>query len=90
MRSVLAEMKKVHPGVDSHFEGGRSKSWQDDPWARGAFASFRPGQMTSWLPEIVRPEGRIHFAGEHTSVFPASMEGAIESGARAAREIKEV
>jgi monoamine oxidase len=89
MRSVLTEMKKVHPGVDSHFEGGRSKSWQDDPWARGAFASFRPGQMTSWLPEIVRPEGRIHFAGEHTSVFPASMEGAIESGARAAREIKE-
>jgi len=38
--------------------------------------------------EIVRPEGRIHFAGEHTSVFTASMEGAIESGARAAREIE--
>jgi monoamine oxidase len=90
LRFVLAEMQKVHPGIDSHYEGGRSKSWQDDPWARGAYASFRPGQLTSWLPEIARPEGRIHFAGEHTSIFPASMEGAIESGARAAREIEEV
>jgi monoamine oxidase len=90
LRVALAEMQKVHPGVDSHYEGGRSQSWADEPWARGAYASFRPGQLTSWLPEIVRPEGRIHFAGEHTSVFPASMEGAIESGARAAREIEQV
>jgi len=46
--------------------------------------------MTTWLPRIVRPEGRIHFAGEHTSIFPATMEGAIESGVRAARKIEEV
>ncbi len=90
LRFVLAEMEKVHPGVGTHYEGGRAKSWQDDPWARGAYASFRPGQMTAWLPRIVRPEGRIHFAGEHTSIFPATMEGAIESGVRAAREIEEV
>jgi monoamine oxidase len=90
LRFVLAEMQKVHPGVGSHYEGERSKSWQDDAFARGAYASFRPGQMTSWLPEIVRPEGRIHFAGEHTSIFPATMEGAIESGIRVAREIEEV
>lgn len=90
LRFVLAEMEKVHPGVGRHYEGGRSKSWHDDRWARGAFASFAPGQMTTWLPRIVRPEGRIHFAGEHTSIFPATMEGAIESGVRAAREIEEV
>jgi monoamine oxidase len=89
LRFVLAQMGEVHPGVDRYFEGGRSKSWQDDPWARGALASFRVGQMTNWLPRIVRPEGRIHFAGEHTSIFPATMEGAIESGVRAAREIDE-
>jgi monoamine oxidase len=87
---VLEEMQKVHPGAGRHYEGGRSKSWQDEPWARGAYTSFRVGQMTTWLPIIVRPEGRIHFAGEHTSIFPATMEGAIESGVRAAREIGEV
>ncbi len=86
---VLQEMEKVHPGAMKYYEGGLSKSWQEDPWARGAFSSFRAGQITTWLPDIVRPEGRIHFAGEHTSIFPATMEGAIESGVRAAREIEE-
>ena len=89
LRFVLPEMEKVHPGVGRYYEGGRSKSWQDDPWARGAWASFRPGQMIGWLPRIVRPEGRIHFAGEHTSIFRGTMEGAIESGVRAAREVED-
>jgi monoamine oxidase len=90
LRFVLAEMQKVHPGVDRYYEGGQSKSWQDDPWARGGYSLFRPGQMTTWLPRIVRPEGRIHFAGEHTSIFPDTMEGAIESGLRAAHEVNDV
>jgi monoamine oxidase len=34
-----------------------------------------------------RPEGRVHFAGEHTSVWAGWMQGAIESGKRAAQEI---
>jgi monoamine oxidase len=89
LRFTLAEMEKVHPGAGRYYEGGQSKSWQDDPWERGAYASFRVGQMTAWLPRIVRPEGRIHFAGEHTSIFPATIEGAIESGVRAAGEIEE-
>ena len=38
---------------------------------------------------VARPEGRVHFAGEHTSVFAASMNGALESGQRAAGEILE-
>jgi len=87
LRFVLGEMEKVHPGVDKHYEAGQSKSWQDDPWARGAYSSFRAGQMTTWLPGIVRPEGRVHFAGEHTSILRATMEGAIESGVRAALEV---
>lgn len=37
---------------------------------------------------IARPEGRIHFAGEHTSRLSTSMDGALESGARAAQEIE--
>jgi monoamine oxidase len=43
--------------------------------------------MTSMMPEMIRPEGRIHFAGEHTSSWMGWMEGALESGERAAREI---
>jgi monoamine oxidase len=39
------------------------------------------------MPHIATPEGRIHFAGDHTSPSPAWMEGAIESGHRAAEEV---
>ena len=35
------------------------------------------------------PEGRIHFAGEHTSLYHAWIQGALESGIRAAKEIHE-
>ena len=34
-----------------------------------------------------RAEGRVHFAGEHTSLWIAYMNGALESGERAASEI---
>jgi monoamine oxidase len=89
LKFSLEQMSKVHPEVSNHYAGGISKSWQLDPFSLGAYSRFLPGQITSWLPEIIRPEGRIHFAGEHTSLYSASMEGAIESGVRAAKEINE-
>jgi monoamine oxidase len=45
--------------------------------------------MTSWLPLAARPEGPLHFAGEHTSRLAGTMEGALESGQRAAQEVNE-
>ena len=56
-------------------------------WSRGAYAWFRPGEMSSLLPHIASPEGRIHFAGDHTSPVPGWMNGALQSGNRAAREV---
>ncbi len=87
IRFTLEQMEKVHPGIRENFEGGISKCWDEDQWARGAFTWFKPGQMSSLVPHIARPEGRVHFAGEHTSAWTASMEGALESGVRAAREV---
>jgi monoamine oxidase len=52
-----------------------------------AYAWFRPGEMTSLLRHIVSPEGRIHFAGDHTSPAPGWMNGAFQSGNRVAREV---
>jgi monoamine oxidase len=45
--------------------------------------------MLSLLRDIARPEGCVHFAGEHTSAWVGWMQGALESGVRAAREISE-
>jgi monoamine oxidase len=81
---------RVHPELPRQFEGGRSRSWSDDPWARGAFAILRPGDVTRLEPHIARAEGRVHFAGEHTSPWLGGwMHSALESGERVAREINE-
>jgi monoamine oxidase len=86
---ALREMEKVHPGFRDNFEGGASYAWHLDPWAGGGYPAWKPGQMTAWVPELARPEARIHFAGEHTSWLSRTMEGALESGNRAAREVHE-
>lgn len=64
-------------------------SWEDDPLAGGGYAVFSPDfdpQLRDWLR---RPAGRVLFAGEHTSVeWEGYMNGAIDSGIRAAAEIR--
>lgn len=67
MEFVSHEMERVHPGLLDNLEGGVSKVWEADPWAGGAAALPSPGQMTTICGGIERPEGRVHFAGEHTS-----------------------
>jgi len=56
----------------------------------GEAAVFTPGQITTLHPYIPEPEGPIHFAGEHTSLKHAWIEGAIESAIRVALEIHQL
>jgi monoamine oxidase len=58
-------------------------------FSRGAYAWFKPGEMTELMPHIATPERRIHFSGDHTSQSPGWMNGALQSGFRAAKEINE-
>jgi monoamine oxidase len=83
------ETEKVHPGLLDNLEGCVSKVWPADPWAGGAGTEHSPGQLTSLCVGIERPEGRVHFAGEHISGCPYWMQGALESGLRAAKEVNE-
>jgi monoamine oxidase len=66
----------------------RTVAWDADPWAGGGYAYFDPAfdpDLRAWL---ARPFRRIVFAGEHTSVkWQGYMNGALESGIRAAAEI---
>jgi monoamine oxidase len=85
--STLDRFEKIFPGLRANFEGGASFCWDEDEWARGAYSILKPGEMFSLLPHIARPEGRVHFAGEHASAWPGWMQGALESGNRVAKEI---
>jgi monoamine oxidase len=89
IRFTLEEMNRVFPGIFDYHEGGTSKCWDEDPWVRGAWTHFRPGQMLAQLPHIAPPEGRVHFAGEHSSAWNSWMQGALESGNRVAGEIND-
>jgi monoamine oxidase len=87
VRVAVENVDKVFPGFHDNFEGATSKCWEQDRYARGAYACFKPGQMIEMYPQVGKPEGRIFFAGEHTSAACAWMQGALESGTRVAREI---
>lgn len=71
--------------------GAATQSWMLDPYAYGEAAIFNPGQLHLLQKHIISTEwhGKAHFAGEHTSLKHAWIEGAIESGIRTALEVNE-
>jgi len=87
VEQAIEDVARIHPEITEEFELGAMHCWDADPYAGGAFALFEPEQETQLQDDIVKPEGRIHFAGEHCSLYHAWIQGALESGIRAAREI---
>ena len=66
----------------------RQVVWESDPLARGGYAFFDPSFDPALREWLARPAGRLFFAGEHTSIrWQGYMNGAVESGRRAAAEI---
>jgi monoamine oxidase len=75
-------------GRPSRLVAAQTVVWDHDPLTRGGYAYFDPGFDPLWRAWLARPAGRIAFAGEHTSIkYQGYMNGAIESGLRAAAEI---
>jgi monoamine oxidase len=76
------------PQVPGEVEASYAKVWQEDPWQRGGFAFAQPNQLEWMWQAARRPEGRVHFAGEHTSVWIGFQNGALESAERCVEEIR--
>ncbi|CAN5731033.1 flavin monoamine oxidase family protein [soil metagenome] len=89
LEEALDDVARIHPRIRDVYEVGASYAWYSDRWARGAFAMFAPEQQTELHGDIVAPEGRVLFAGEHCSLYHAWIQGALESGIRAAQQIHE-
>jgi len=83
--STLTQLDGIFPGLSENFEGGTSKVWMDDEWSRGAWSFVGMRDFVT----ANQAEGRIHFAGEHLSPFFSWMQGALQSGLRAVKEINE-
>ncbi len=64
------------------------QNWDEEPWTRGGPVCMLPtGGLTGYGPALREPTGRIHWAGTETATeWNGYMEGAVQSGERAARE----
>jgi monoamine oxidase len=84
----LTELSKVYKGVRPSFVRARFMDWPGDPWVKASYSFPAPGQVTAQGPTFYNGLGRLHFAGEYCSyAFMGYMEGALGSGAAAARRI---
>lgn len=65
------------------------KDWAAEPWSAGCYTGVMPpGVLTAYGAALRKPCGRIHWAGTETArIWCGYMEGAIESGERAAEEV---
>jgi monoamine oxidase len=87
--STLAAIDQAVPGVSESFNGRAwLDEWASDPWVKGSYAAFLPGQYTRFYGAMGAAEANAHFAGEHTSVASQGyLDGAVETGDRAAVEV---
>ena len=87
IEETAAELNRIYPGSRPLLGRGVSIPWSNSPLNGGAYSAFAPGQVNDFWTALRRSYGRIHLAGEHTARLSGYMEGAVETGLRAARRI---
>ncbi len=87
MRQAQADLQALRPSTVGRIEPTGVVNWSRHPWLMGGNAYRAPGNITRFGNITAQVHGRIHFAGVHTAVMMMGMEGAMESGERAALEI---
>ncbi len=90
-RAVIDAFTRLYgPGAARH-EGYHERDWSTEPWSGGCpVGTFGPGSFHAVGRALREPVGRIHFAGTEAAIEHVGyIEGALESGERAAREVLE-
>jgi monoamine oxidase len=85
----LDQLEPVIPGVRDAWNGRATIDfWTGYAWTKGSYSYWKVGQYTKFAGAEREQSGACHFAGEHTSVdFQGYLNGAVESGERAAGEV---
>lgn len=86
---VLNDLEHIHPSIRKYVEASASMFWDEYPWAKGAFAATPPGDLTYYFQNGKKAEGNLFFAGEHVSIAPGWIQGALESSLAAVAEMLE-
>jgi monoamine oxidase len=85
----LKQIEPVLPGISARWNGRATVDfWTAYPWTKGSYSYWKVGQYTKFAGAEREEQNGCHFAGEHTSIdFQGYLNGAVESGERAAGEI---
>lgn len=81
---TLQELARIRPSTKGALEPVLVQSCHRDVHGSGDWVFWRPGQVTKYAGNMRANHGNIHFCGEHTALLERGMEGAFESGERAA------
>ncbi|MCB2108593.1 MAG: FAD-dependent oxidoreductase [Rhodobacteraceae bacterium] len=84
---AVREFARLRPSTKGKVEVIGVHSWPNYMFVEGCRHSYGPGQCAKFAIEMIKPHGRLHFAGEHTRRLDVGMESAMESGERAAIEV---
>lgn len=88
VRAAAIALEEHIPGGLDQLIGGTLHDWVSDPYSRGGFSHLAPGYVKGPMQHIFEPVGRIHFAGEHVSLWTGFIEGALESAENVVGEIR--
>jgi monoamine oxidase len=90
IKLAVSVIEKIFPGSSALIENTATIAWINEPFTRGSYMALSPGQVTAHWQTLFAPAGRLFFAGEHATLYQGFMEGAVESGQRAAKNIIEI
>ncbi len=89
-RAVIQASEAVRPAARGQLDLIGLQAWGSDPFALGAWAYFRPGQVGRFAAGMSAVHGRIHFCGEHLAQSGRGLEGALETAETAVSQIRSI
>lgn len=85
---VLEAFRSLYPGRPDTIFQCLTHDWSKDRLAPTCeMELFPPGQLRRFWPEVLRPDGRLYFAGTYADAHPRGMESCVRSARRVAAEI---
>lgn len=87
LRAIIQQLQPWFGDEITAYRGLIERDWNSERWNRGA-AGFMPTGTATYVQSVSLPVDRLHFAGgESATRWTNTLEGAIESGERAAAEV---
>jgi monoamine oxidase len=85
---ALAAFHNLYPGKSPEIEQTIAHDWSKEPWSGMCERiPYRLGELSRFWPEVIRPCGRVHFAGAYAAQMNWGQEAALESANRVAENI---